>query len=80
LNTLCLGLDSYPENQELNKVTDICNIVFFGIFFVEMLIKNLGMGPRLYIKDPFNVFDAIIVMVSIIDVILSYAVPGDETD
>ncbi len=38
------------------------------------------MGPRLYIKDPFNVFDAIIVMISIIDVILSYAVPGDETD
>jgi len=77
LNTLCLGLDSYPENLELNKVTDTFNIVFFGIFFVEMLIKNLGMGPRLYIKDPFNVFDAIIVMVSIIDVILSYAVPGD---
>ena len=54
--------------------------MFFGIFFVEMLIKNFGMGPRLYIKDPFNVFDAIIVMVSIIDVIFSYAISGNQND
>jgi hypothetical protein len=33
------------------KVLDIFNIIFFAIFFLEMIIKNVGMGPRLYIKD-----------------------------
>jgi voltage-dependent calcium channel L type alpha-1D len=43
-----------------------------------MIIKNFGMGPRLYIKDPFNIFDAVIVMLSIIDVIVTYALPGQD--
>ena len=45
-----------------------------------MIIKVIGMGPRLYIKDQFNVFDAIIVMLSIIDVIVSYSMPTDGSD
>ena len=59
---------------------DIFNLVFFAIFFGEMIIKVIGMGPRLYIKDQFNVFDAIIVMLSIIDVIVSYSMPSDGAD
>ena len=51
LNTLCLSLDSYPDNKDLQKILDIFNIVFFAIFFGEMIIKVIGMGPRLYIKD-----------------------------
>lgn len=54
--------------------------MFFAIFFIEMVIKVIGMGPRLYIKDQFNVFDAIIVMLSIIDVIVSYSMPDDGSD
>jgi hypothetical protein len=46
-----LSLDSYPDNKELQKILDIFNIVFFAIFFGEMIIKVIGMGPRLYIKD-----------------------------
>jgi voltage-dependent calcium channel L type alpha-1D len=70
----------YPPNRELQKNLDIINIFLFGVFFVEMLIKNAGLGPKNYIKDPFNIFDAIIVMVSIIDVIVTYSLPGDPVD
>ena len=41
-----------------------------------MIIKNFGMGPRLYIRDTFNIFDAIIVLLSIVDVIFTYALQG----
>jgi hypothetical protein len=45
-----------------------------------MVIKLLGMGPRIYIKDQFNVFDAIIVILSIIDVIVSYSITEEGSD
>jgi len=41
------------------------------IFFLEMIIKITGLGPNTYIKDSFNIFDAIIVTLSIIDIFLS---------
>ncbi len=53
---------------------DMVNIVFFGIFTMEMLIKLIGMGPRNYIRDSFNIFDAVIVILSIADVCLSFLV------
>lgn len=57
----------------MQKVLDVINIVFFTLFFLEMIIKIIGMGPRIYIKDSYNIFDAIIVCLSIIDVSISYS-------
>jgi hypothetical protein len=31
------------------------------------------MGPKNYVKDKFNIFDSIVVTISIIDLILNYA-------
>jgi Ion transport protein len=59
-NTLCLGLDSYPSDLNLAAQLDIVNVMFFSLFFIEMLIKTGGMGPQRYIKDHFNIFDALI--------------------
>jgi uncharacterized membrane protein len=33
---------------------------FFTIFLAEMIIKLIGLGLKTYIKDRFNIFDAII--------------------
>lgn len=77
-NTVVLGLDYYPVDENLSQVLDMLNIVFFVIFFLEMIIKILGMGPRLFIKDQYNIFDALIVTLSIIDVSLSYSLLSDE--
>lgn len=54
---------------------DIVNIVFFVFFFFEMVIKLLGLGPVNYIKDSYNVFDCLVVTLSIVDVSLSYSTP-----
>lgn len=56
---------------------DMVNIVFFGIFTMEMLIKLMGMGPRNYLRDSFNIFDALIVILSIGDVCLSFLVESN---
>ena len=45
----------------------VLNNVFMWCFLVEMIIKLIGLGPRNYLKDRFNIFDAFIVIVSIVD-------------
>ena len=42
---------------------------------IEMLIKIIGLGPMAYVRDRYNVFDAIVVSLSVIDVILNYSLP-----
>ncbi len=37
-----------------------------------MIVKLLGMGPKHYLRDFYNIFDAIIVILSIVDVSVSY--------
>jgi Ion transport protein len=79
MNTLVLALDKYPSiNNQLDHDLDIINIVFFGIFTVEMLIKITGMGPRNYIRDNFNIFDALIITLSVADVCLNFTLTASQ--
>jgi hypothetical protein len=43
-----------------------------------MIIKLVGLGPRRYVSDSYNIFDAFVVSISIIDVAISYSMPGDD--
>lgn len=38
---------------------------------MELVIKMLGLGFKGYIRDPYNIYDCIIVVASIVDVLLS---------
>jgi len=67
LNTLVLALD----NVVADSVLEMCNFIFTGVFFVEMIIKNIGYTTRGYCADYFNLFDGAIVLVSLIDILLS---------
>ena len=46
---------------------EIFNEFFTWIFFIEMIIKIIGLGFNNYKLDPYNVFDAVIVIISLID-------------
>jgi hypothetical protein len=47
------------------------NLVFTGIFTFECVLKVIGLGFRTFIKDSFNVFDAFIVMMSLVELALA---------
>ena len=47
------------------------NIGFTCAFFVEMVLRILGVGFRGYARDRFNLFDAFLVIVGIIEIILN---------
>lgn len=68
INTVILSLDKYPVNTELVKVVDIINFSLTIAYFIEMLLKVVGLGQRVWARDRYNLFDALIVILSIIDV------------
>jgi hypothetical protein len=61
-------MDKYPMPKDDEENLDIANLVFFCIFFFEMIIKIAGYGIKIYLRNSANVFDMIIVLVSTIDV------------
>ncbi|XP_051494808.1 voltage-dependent L-type calcium channel subunit alpha-1S isoform X2 [Apus apus] len=71
LNTICLGMQHYNQSAEMNHISDILNVAFTIIFTLEMILKLMAFKAKGYFGDPWNVFDFLIVIGSIIDVILS---------
>ena len=70
LNTVVLAFDSYPVNTDRQEIANQINDVIIWLFFAEMIIKLIGMGVKEYTRDPFNIFDAILVIISLADFIL----------
>ncbi|KAI4800171.1 hypothetical protein KUCAC02_014963, partial [Chaenocephalus aceratus] len=58
---------SQPE--ELTNVLEICNIVFTSMFSLEMLLKLTAFGSFSYLRNPYNVFDGIIVIISVCEIV-----------
>uniref|UniRef100_A0A8C3IEW8 Voltage-dependent L-type calcium channel subunit alpha n=1 Tax=Chrysemys picta bellii TaxID=8478 RepID=A0A8C3IEW8_CHRPI len=73
LNTLCLAMQHYGQSKLFNDAMDILNMVFTGVFTVEMVLKLIAFKPKGYFSDAWNAFDSLIVIGSIVDVVLSEA-------
>ncbi|XP_035517568.1 dihydropyridine-sensitive L-type skeletal muscle calcium channel subunit alpha-1-like, partial [Morone saxatilis] len=71
LNTMCLGMQHCNQSDHVTHLSDMLNVIFTVLFTVEMILKLIAFKPRGYFSDPWNVFDFLIVIGSIIDVILS---------
>lgn len=52
-----------PQPDELTNVLEICNIVFTSMFTLEMILKLTAFGFFEYLRNPYNIFDGIIVII-----------------
>lgn len=52
-----------PQPDELTDILEISNIVFTSMFVLEMIFKLMAFGLFGYIKNPYNIFDGIIVVI-----------------
>ncbi|KAM7148662.1 voltage-dependent T-type calcium channel subunit alpha-1H isoform 2-T3 [Molossus nigricans] len=68
-NTLSMGVEYHEQPDELTNALEISNIVFTSMFALEMLLKLLACGPLGYIRNPYNIFDGIIVVISVWEII-----------
>ncbi|KAG7220386.1 hypothetical protein INR49_018224 [Caranx melampygus] len=65
LNTVTLAVQHYEQSKTFSYIMDILNMVFTGLFTVEMLLKLLALRLRHYFIDAWNSFDALIVVGSV---------------
>lgn len=73
-NTLFLALEHYNSPEWLDKLCFGANIFFTVVFLLEMLAKISAYGCKKYLEDKFNVFDAFIVTMSYVELVM----PGDS--
>ncbi|KAE9188792.1 hypothetical protein PF002_g25223 [Phytophthora fragariae] len=66
-NTVVLSLDHYPMSHSMDANLELAHFVLLCVFVVEMLLKLAGLGFRQYLRDKFNVFDAVIVLADLIE-------------
>uniref|UniRef100_A0A8C7SKI6 Sodium channel protein n=1 Tax=Oncorhynchus mykiss TaxID=8022 RepID=A0A8C7SKI6_ONCMY len=71
LNTLFMAMEHYPMTDEFNGMLSIGNLVFSGIFTAEMVLKIIALDPYYYFQQGWNIFDSIIVCLSLMELGLS---------
>uniref|UniRef100_A0AAR2LZE7 Ion transport domain-containing protein n=1 Tax=Pygocentrus nattereri TaxID=42514 RepID=A0AAR2LZE7_PYGNA len=69
INTLSMGIEYHEQPDELTDILEISNIVFTSMFVLEMVFKLVAFGLYGYIKNPYNIFDGIIVVISVWEII-----------
>nr|XP_033800134.1 sodium channel protein type 2 subunit alpha-like [Geotrypetes seraphini] len=67
LNTLFMAMEHYPMTSEFNRVLTVGNQVFTGIFTAEMIFKLIALHPYYYFQEGWNIFDGIIVSLSLME-------------
>ncbi|EGZ10921.1 hypothetical protein PHYSODRAFT_519134 [Phytophthora sojae] len=70
-NTAVLALDHYPMPTKMDEDLEIVNFALSCVFVVEMVMKLFGLGLRQYSRDKFNLFDAFIVTMGLLETIAS---------
>ncbi|XP_066201105.1 sodium channel protein type 9 subunit alpha [Saccopteryx leptura] len=71
LNTLFMAMEHHPMTEEFKHVLSVGNLVFTGIFAAEMVLKLIAMDPYEYFQVGWNIFDSLIVTLSLVELFLS---------
>ncbi|KAK1332585.1 hypothetical protein QTO34_007268 [Cnephaeus nilssonii] len=71
LNTLFMALEHYNMTTEFEDMLQVGNLVFTGIFTAEMTFKIIALDPYYYFQQGWNIFDSIIVILSLMELGLS---------
>uniref|UniRef100_A0AAZ3S5E2 Voltage-dependent T-type calcium channel subunit alpha n=1 Tax=Oncorhynchus tshawytscha TaxID=74940 RepID=A0AAZ3S5E2_ONCTS len=69
INTISMGIEHHNQPEELTNVLEISNIVFTSMFTLEMILKLTAFGFFAYLRNPYNIFDGIIVIISVCEII-----------
>lgn len=64
MNMVCLSIEHHNQPQELSDTLEYINAMFVAVFTLECVIKLVGLRWY-YFKQPWNVFDLVVVILSI---------------
>ncbi|XP_035662890.1 sodium channel protein type 9 subunit alpha-like isoform X2 [Branchiostoma floridae] len=67
LNTLFMAMDYHGKSEHMTYVLQQGNYAFTGIFAGEMVLKMIALGLKQYFTVGWNIFDSIIVTLSLVE-------------
>ncbi|KFV16169.1 Voltage-dependent L-type calcium channel subunit alpha-1C, partial [Pterocles gutturalis] len=68
----------YGQSCMFKEAMNILNMLFTGLFTVEMVLKLIAFKPKHYFCDAWNTFDALIVVGSIVDIAITEVNNAEE--
>ncbi|KAG1680114.1 hypothetical protein FOA52_000227 [Chlamydomonas sp. UWO 241] len=69
-SSLLMAMYWYPQPTAQTKTVEYGNYVFTVLFVVEMVVKVLGLGVTGYCYKNMNLFDGLVTVFSVIDMVL----------
>eukprot|EP00064_Thunnus_orientalis_P012893 superscaffoldBa00002031_g12929 len=79
LNTLFMAMEHYPMSESFTQMLYVGNVVFTSIFTAEMVLKIIALDPYYYFQEGWNIFDGIIVSLSLMEFCLTMGALGNLT-
>lgn len=71
VNTVLMACEYHGMPADLARALELANYVLTGLFGLELLLKLAGLGVARYVADRFNIFDAVVVAVSLVEIVLA---------
>ena len=69
INSVFMALVGNLFKPEVVNKLNIANYVFNAIFFVEYIVKFIGLSPLVYYSDAFTYLDTIIIAFAVLDLV-----------
>uniref|UniRef100_A0A8C6QVI4 Sodium channel protein n=1 Tax=Nannospalax galili TaxID=1026970 RepID=A0A8C6QVI4_NANGA len=79
INTVFLAMEHYNMDKNFSSVLRTGNWVFTGIFIAEMCLKILALDPYEYFRHGWNIFDSIVALLSLADVLYHLSHPNSRS-
>ncbi|XP_055071354.2 sodium channel, voltage-gated, type I-like, alpha isoform X4 [Misgurnus anguillicaudatus] len=76
INTVFMAMEYYPMENDFANILSTGNLVFIGIFTAEMILKIIALDPYTYFQEGWNIFDSVIVTLSLLELSLQNVYSG----
>lgn len=73
LNMITLSMEHYKMSETWSTTLRYIDILFMAVFIMEAILKIVGLRSH-YFRDAFNVFDFVVVTLSLLGMIYIYIV------
>jgi len=62
-----MALDHHGQSENMTRILTTGNYIFTSIFTAECILKIIALTPSKFLKNQWNVFDLLIVTVSLVE-------------
>jgi voltage-dependent calcium channel T type alpha-1I len=66
-NTAVMAVDRYDISEQESQILYYINLALTIVFVIEIILKVFGLGPKEYLRDGFNIFDSLVIVIGLLE-------------